>query len=106
MDKDGIITPSTGVTEIGSNTSQRGYTMRAPCDTLIFPETVYLQTGSNYVKDQTSGEATLTNLKAINDDGVDFNCYVYGDLTVGDGSTEIYSSQYTGSFTITAVLGL
>ena len=106
MASNGVVTPSTGVTEIGSDTSDPGNTIGAPCDTLLFPETVYLSADSGYVKDLTSGPGTLTNLKATDGDGVEFACNVYGDLTIGDGSAEIRSSLYSGSFTITAVLGL
>ena len=104
MDEDGIVTSSSGVTEIGSDTAQIGVTYGAPCDTLSFPETVYLTGNDVYEKDRTSGEGTLTNLKATFNEGADFTCVVHGDLTIGVEPYEVTSSMYSGSFTITAVL--
>ena len=106
MDQNGNVTTTTaGATRI--ETGRKGKTLQVPCNTLSFPATVYLRPDTEHTKDLNSGSYRLTNITATAEGTSDFECAIHGDLTIASGSSsDIESTQYSASFTITAMLGL
>ena len=106
MDKTGDISTTTSGVTLIAPPFETAYTAGAPCDTLTFPDEVYL-VGNNSYSHEEGGEGVVTGFYAVEaSDTAGYTCYIFAQtLTVtGEDGENIKSSPYTGSFTITAVL--